>query len=98
MNTTKWLGLLAVVALPLQFGRAQAPPTPTAVEVPPAPTAEEAAPAPPPTGDVSAAAPANLSKESAEVVKLASSGVTEDVVLAYVNNSQAPFDLSANDV
>ena len=45
-----------------------------------------------------AAAPANLSPGAAEVVRLAGSGVGDDVVLAYIQNSQAPFNLSADDV
>ena len=44
------------------------------------------------------ATPATLSPAAAEVVKLATSGVGDEVVLAYINNSQAPFELSAGDV
>ena len=47
---------------------------------------------------VPAAGPANVSPAAAEVVKLASSGVGDDVVLAYVQNTQAPFDLTADNV
>ena len=42
--------------------------------------------------------PANLSPGAAEVVRLAGSGVGDDVVLAYIQNSQAPFNLTADDV
>jgi hypothetical protein len=52
----------------------------------------------PAAGPVSATAPATLSPGAAEVVRLATSGVTDDVVLAFIQNSQAPFTLSANDV
>jgi hypothetical protein len=45
-----------------------------------------------------AAAPVNLSPGSAEVVRLAGSGVGDDVVLAYIRNSQAAFNLTADDV
>ena len=45
-----------------------------------------------------AAGAANISPNAAEVVKLAGSGVGEDVVLAYVQNSQSLFNLSADDV
>jgi hypothetical protein len=45
-----------------------------------------------------AAPPVNLSPGAAEVVRLASSGVGDDVVLAYIQNSQAPFTLSADGV
>src|SRR5437764_9238323 len=41
---------------------------------------------------------ANLSAAAAEVIRLSGSGVGEDVVLAYVQNSQAPFSLSVDDV
>jgi hypothetical protein len=41
---------------------------------------------------------ANISPNAAEVVKLASSGVGDDVVLAFVQNAQAPFDLTADNV
>ena len=47
---------------------------------------------------VPAATEANLSPGAAEVVKLASSGVSDDVVLAYIQNSQAAFNLFADDV
>ena len=49
-------------------------------------------------GQAQAAAPANLSPAAAEVVRLAGSGVGDDVVLAYIQNSQAPFNLSADAV
>ena len=45
-----------------------------------------------------AAAATNLSPGAAEVVRLATSGVGDDVVLAYIKNSQALFNLSADDV
>ena len=37
-----------------------------------------------------------VSPAAGEVVKLASSGVGDEVVLAYIRNSQAPFDLNAD--
>ncbi len=42
--------------------------------------------------------PANLSPGAAEVAKLATSGVGDEVVLAYIKNFEAPFNLSADDV
>jgi hypothetical protein len=45
-----------------------------------------------------AAVPANLSPGAAEVVRLAGSGVGDDVVLAYIQNSQVPFNLTADNV
>jgi hypothetical protein len=41
---------------------------------------------------------ANLSMPAGEVVKLASAGTSEDVILAYVQNAQTPFMLSAENV
>ena len=43
-------------------------------------------------------APADLSPAAAEVVRMAQSGVTEDVLLAYVSNSHNAFNLSADGV
>src|SRR2546430_17550268 len=44
------------------------------------------------------AAPASLPPSAAEVVKLSQSGVGDDVILAYVKNSQTSYNLSAKDV
>src|SRR5258708_6174767 len=52
------------------------------------------APLPNGTGAVAA----NISPSAAEVVKLAESGVSDDVMLAYIQNSQAPFNLSADNI
>ena len=82
MKTITWVGVIAAAMLPLTAAYAQAP-------GPEAPGAEEQAPA---------AAPANLSPGAAEVVRLAGAGVGDDVMLAYINNSQAPFNLSADAV
>ena len=40
----------------------------------------------------------SLSAAAADVVKMAQGGVGDDVVLAYIQNSQAPFNLSADNV
>ena len=61
-------------------------------------TAQEPYPAPAPPPGQATAVQANLSPGAAEVVRLAQSGVTEDVVLAYIQNSQATFNLAADDV
>ncbi|HOX55927.1 MAG TPA: hypothetical protein P5205_03395 [Candidatus Paceibacterota bacterium] len=82
MKTTKWFGLVALLALPSLSGLAQAP------EAPPPGVPERAL----------VEVPATLSPGAAEVVKLASSGVGDEVVLAYIKNSQAAFNLSADDV
>src|SRR5260370_27465687 len=44
------------------------------------------------------AAQGNLSPSVAELVKLAQSGVGDDGVIAFIKNSQAFYNLSANDV
>jgi hypothetical protein len=51
-----------------------------------------------PAAPVVGAAPANFSPGVAEVVKLAQSSIGEDVVVAYVKNAQARYNLSANDI
>jgi hypothetical protein len=82
MKNTKWVGLVTALAFPLLSGYGQTPGAPV-------PGAAEQAPA---------AAPVNLSPGAAEVVRLAGSGVGDDVVLAYIQNSRAPFNLAADDV
>jgi hypothetical protein len=82
MKNTKWVGLVTVLAFPLLSGYGQTP--------------EAAVPGAP--GQAQAAIGANLSPGAAEVVRLAGSGVGDDVVLAYIQNSQAPFSLSADNV
>ncbi|HVM46596.1 MAG TPA: DUF6600 domain-containing protein [Candidatus Acidoferrum sp.] len=53
-----------------------------------------------PFSSMYAQAPAapNLSPAAAEVARLAGAGTSEDVVLAFVQNSQAPFNLTADHV
>src|SRR5882724_3400069 len=88
MKNLKWMGLLTAVALPLFSGQAQAPVTQL--------------PEPGPNGQLenqaSAPAPTDLTPGAAEVVRLAGSGSGDDVVLAYIRNSQAPFNLSADHI
>jgi hypothetical protein len=82
MRNTIWFGLVVSLTVPLATAYAQAP----GAQPPAAP------------GQPAAAVAANLSPGAAEVVRLASSGVGDDVVLAYIQNSQAPFNLTADDV
>src|SRR5439155_6845430 len=84
--TQKTLGLacVAALALPLLSGYAQ----------PPA-TSLPGAPAP---GQPVSPAPTAVSPAVAEVIRLAESGVAEDVVMAYVQNSPAGFNLSADQI
>jgi hypothetical protein len=89
MNIKTRVGLLAAVALSLQSMFAQAPPPPDgqAVEAPTPGKPENAV-----------SVPVNVSPGTAEVVKLAESGLGDEVVMAYVTNSQAGFNLSAEDI
>jgi hypothetical protein len=84
MNISKWVGLLVAVVLPLNFTTAQ----------------ESVAPTAGPALKISGAAPVpvNISPATAEVIRLAESGVGDDVVLAYIQNSQAMFNLGADGV
>jgi hypothetical protein len=82
MKTTKWFGVVAMLIVSALPSMAQTP------EAAAAGAPEQAQPA----------APASLSPTAAEVVKLAGSGVGEDVVLAYIQNSQLMFNLSADAV
>jgi hypothetical protein len=86
MKMTTLLALAATVVLPLVWTEAQSPTPQPAAGVAPTQAPEQLP------------APVNLSPNVAEVVKLAESGVGEDVTLAYVHNSQAPFNLGAEDI
>jgi hypothetical protein len=59
-------------------------------------TGQGTVPAPPVASP--AGVPADLSPGASEVVKLAQSGLGDDVVLAYIRTSQAPYNLSANNI
>ena len=82
MKNTKWFGLVVSVALPLVSIQAQAP-------VAPGPNDPQAQ---------SAAVPSDLSPGASEAIRLAESGVGDEVVVAYIQNSQAAFNLSADHV
>ena len=86
MKKTKRMGLLAAMVFPLLSCVGQPPQPPNA------------APTGPGQPQPTAAVPANLSPGVAEVIRLAESGVGEDVILAYIQNSQAAFNLSADHV
>src|SRR5439155_20357101 len=78
----KMMGLLAVLALPLNFTNAQESTSDTV----PSMTA----------GATTVAT--NISPAAADVIRLAESGVGDDVLLAYIQNSQSTFNLGADDV
>src|SRR5438128_2717192 len=84
IKKTKWLGLVASVLVPLFTGCAQPAPPP----VPKTPLPEQPA----------SSVPATVSPGVAEVLRLAQSGVAEDVILAYINNSTTGFNLSADQI
>src|SRR5438552_3612983 len=83
-NAARWLGVAGVVAFPLFPALGQP-------QVAPGPSGPEQAP---PTS----AAPADLSSNVAEVVRLAESGVGDEVVLAFIQNSKASYGLTADHV
>jgi len=86
MKIMKWLGLLTAAALPLFSGHAQAPETQV-----PGPNGQL-------ENQTTTAAPSDLSPGAAEVIRLAESGSGDDVVLAYIRNSQSAFNLSADHI
>jgi hypothetical protein len=84
MKNTKWLGMLGAIMLPI----IQAHPQP-AVPQPPADPGQP---------QVAASAQANLAPAASEVVHLSESGTTEDIILAYIQRSTTPFNLSADQI
>ena len=82
MKNTKWFGLVVSVALPLLSTNAQAP----VAQGPNDPQGQ------------SAAVPSDISPGASEAIRLAESGVGDEVVTAYIQNSQAAFNLSADHV
>jgi hypothetical protein len=84
MKNTRWLGLVAAAAFPLLSSYGQAP----VAQVPNGPEQTQ-------TGG---SVPTDISPGVAEVVKLAESGVAEDVVLAFIQSSKSTYNLSANHI
>ena len=76
-------GLALAIALTSFSGFAADPPTPG---VPPTPSAENTAPG------------AKVSAPVTEVIKLAHSGVTDEVVVAYIENSIATYNLTPDNI
>jgi hypothetical protein len=91
MKSARYLGLVALLAVGVPWEFAQTP----EAAAPAAPGPAEAA-APAKQGEP--AVPASLSPAAAEVVRLGTSGVGDEVILAYIQNSQDLFNLSADDV
>ncbi|HEV2394446.1 MAG TPA: DUF6600 domain-containing protein [Verrucomicrobiae bacterium] len=82
MKKKNLLAIVATLLLPLCLGRAQVPVTDASVAQPPGP----------------AAVPTDLSPTVNEVVRLSEAGTTEDVILAYIQNANSPFNLSADQI
>src|SRR5439155_10018762 len=80
----RWLGLVGSVLLLLVQTYAQPAPGPAAAT----PVAEQK----------SNPVPASISPGAAEVIRLAQSGVGEDVIKAYIENSASGFELSADHI
>src|SRR5712671_3792609 len=86
MKIRNLVGLMVAAAvLPWQFIYAQPAPTPEVADLPP-------------EVQSSAAVPTDLSPAAAEVVRLAESGVGDDVVVSYVQNSKTSFGLTADHI
>jgi hypothetical protein len=83
LQKVKWFGLLTLVSFSFLPAYSQVTNAPTA---PVAPSVD------------AAAVPANLPANVAEVVKLANSGMGDDVVLAFVKNSRTPYNLSVDNI
>src|SRR5258706_1344553 len=82
MKNIKWFGLVISIAVPLLSAHAQAPGTQF-----PGESAQ---------AQSTAAVPTDLSPAALEAIRLSESGVGEEVVVAYIQNSQASFNLSAD--
>ena len=85
---TKWWVSLSAASL-IAFNAVQAQPA-APENTQPVVTAGETQPPP--------AVAVNVSPAAAEVVRLSESGVSQEVVLAFIQNSQTNFDLTADDV
>jgi hypothetical protein len=87
----KWLGSVAAAALPLLAGYAQTP-APSASSTP------MAAPGTPKPGDAAPAVQPGFAPNVAEVLRVARSGLGDEVVIAFIKNCQSPYRLSTSDI
>jgi hypothetical protein len=85
MKKTKLVGLIAAALIPLQTIYGQPAPASEASELPP-------------QVQSSAEVPNDLSPAAAEVVRLAESGVGDEVVTSYIQNSKSVFGLTADHI
>ncbi len=100
MTNMSWIGLAALLAVPVCAADSPAPGAPGyfpagTVTSPPGGPAAISGPAAQVPG-APAPSPAALSPSAAEVLKLSSAGVGDEVILAYMKNCQSRFNLSAN--
>jgi hypothetical protein len=88
LNKMSRFGLIVVIALPLcsGYGQSLVAPTSSSTVAVPAPNINFGSPA------------TNLPSNAAEIVRLSSAGLGDDVVLAFVNTSKSLYSLSANDI
>jgi len=84
MKNFKWVGLVVSMAVPICCACAQTPV---------GPVSDGSSQAP-----VTAPSPVTLSPAAAEVVRLALAGTTDDVLVAYIQNSPGGFGLSADNI
>src|ERR1044071_3070214 len=82
MNKTTRLTLVISLALPILGGNAQ--PAPDSIT--------------PPPGQETTAGPVAVSPMVAEVIRLSESGVGEDVIQAYIQNSAGGFNLTSDQI
>jgi hypothetical protein len=96
MRTFSMLALLAAALTALVnngCAHAQTPsPAPVVANTGPAPTVAVA------QAQVTAPTPPAVSPAAAEVVRLSEAGTSEDILLAYIQNDTAPFDLNADQI
>src|SRR5579859_8262830 len=94
MKMKRWVALLAASVLPLLSNgcaHAQIPASPP-------PAASTASPAVEPAPAGGPTQPPAVPPAAAEVVRLAQAGTSDDVMLAYIQNNTALFELSADQI
>jgi len=84
MNTLKWVATLMALSVPFLGIRAQTP---------------DSSPPPPENGTAPSVSPVpSISTAASDVVRMAEAGTSEDVLVAYVKNSNSRYDLSADQI
>ena len=84
MNTLKWVATLMALSVPFLGIRAQTP---------------DSGPPPPENSTAPSVSPApSISPAASDVVRMAEAGTSEDVLVAYVKNSNSRYELSADQI